>query len=272
MKLEPDGLISARTEAAELSVLLGLSHYTYTEGGVPTFTGVFAGHKISVKKKLASKMYPLSSPRSELQAAAKTVIREIAAPRSGQELALGWVISSVRSTAAPVPNAKRRARLDKAVMNMITHPARDFLISQLSGEPVDLAQAKVGGQEYLLAQISAGNLVSSSNLAKSWGITSQALGNRKRNGYVFGMKVNNQLWYPAALKTFQTREVAERVCSALRTATPIQSLLLLSNQHAELGFRSVAEALAEGMAADVEAFLQSATGSARADTNSANPR
>ena len=271
MSIEPDGLISARTEAAELSVLLGLSNYTYTEGSVPTFTGVFAGRKITVKKKLASKMPPLSSPRSELQAAAKKVTKDIAAPKSGQELVLGWVISSVRSTAPPVPNAKRRVMLEEAVMNIITRPVPDFSLFDLSGAPVNIAKASVGGQEYLLAQISAGNLVSSSNLAKSWGITSQALGNRKRTGFVFGMKVNNQLWYPAALKTFQTREVAEGVCSALRTATPIQGILLLSKQHAELGFRSIAEALAEGMAADVQAFLQSATGSASAHSNSGDP-
>ena len=222
-----------------------------------------------MKKKLAWKLPLSSSLLSELQASAKKVAKETAAPKSGQQLALGWVISTVRSTAAPLPNEKRKARLEEAVAKILSHPCPDFAVIHPSDANIDLAI--VAGQEYLLAQINAGNLVSSSNLAKSWGITIQALGNRKRNGYVVGMKVNNQLWYPAALKTFQTREVAERVCSALRTVTPLQAFLLLNNQHAGLGFRTFAEALAEGMIAEVHAFLQSAQESACADS-SGDPR
>ena len=262
MNIEHDGLMIARMEAAELSALLRLSNYSYTDSNLPTFTGIFGAYKLTVKKRFVSEVPALSSPRSELQAAARAIAVGGPAPKSGQQLALGWVISTVRSTATPVPDAKRRARIDEALAKIITLPSSSLTISHLPNEHTTVAQAKLGGQEYLLTQISEGNLVSSSDLAKSWGITNQALGNRKRNGYVFGMKVNNQLWYPAALKTFETREVAERVCSALRTVTPIESLLLLSARHAELDYRTVAEALSNGMAAEVQAFLQAATASA----------
>lgn len=262
MSIKRRGLMASRMEAAELSALLDLSNYSYSDSDIPTFTGVYRAHKLTVKKKLVMAVPVLSSTRSELQAAAKIITVGGAAPKSGHKLALGWVISTVRTTATPVPDEKRRARFAEALARQVTLPYRPSIISDLSNKSLTVAQAKLGGQEYLLAQISEGNLVSSLDLARSWGITSQALGNRKRNGYVFGIKVNNQLWYPAALKTFETREVAERVCSALRTVTPIENFLLLSSRHAELNHRSVAEALANGMDAEVWAFLRAATPSA----------
>ena len=262
MHCERDALMLARMEAAELSALLGLANYSYTDSDVPTFTGIFGAHKLTVKKKLVAEVPVLSSPRSELQAAARTIAEGGTSPKSSHKLALGWVISTVRSTATPVPDAKRQAIFDEAIARTITLSRHALTLSYLPTERTTVPQVKLGGQEYLLSQISEGNLVSSSDLAKSWGITIQALGNRKRNGYVFGIKVNNQLWYPASLKTFETREVAERVCSALKTVTPIECFLLLSSRHAELNHRSVAEALADSMDAEVWAFLLAATLSA----------
>ena len=259
MNCERDALMLARMEAAELSALLGLANYSYTDSDVPTFTGIFGAHKLTVKKKLVAEVPVLSSPRSELQAAARTIAEGGTSPKSSHKLALGWVISTVRSTATPVPDAKRQAIFDEAIARPNKFSCSSLTVSYLPTERTTAHQAKLGGQEYLLDQISRGNLVSSSVLAKSWGITSQALGNRKRNGYVFGLKVNNQLWYPAALKTFETRELAERVCSALTTVTPIEVLFLLSARHAELEYRTVAEALSSGMAVEVQAFLQAAT-------------
>ena len=265
-----------RVEAAELSEALGIKDFSYWETRTPTFRGVYKGSLVTFEKRarIHEERARRTAKRSEWQSILKRHSRRL---EEGFRLPLDWVVTIVsqmddqdRSPAQddskfgnPEPTALARITLDAAAQgqseSLIVDEPRMYSFEE--GQQL-LAQAKVRGQHYLSSLISEGKLVPPKKIAEFWGISNQALGNRKRAGDVLGLLVNNRLWYPIELENFPTRDSAEYTCMKIKTLSPIEQYLVLTNSHAALGNRTIAQALQEKRVRDVEALMDSILASA----------
>lgn len=253
-----------RLEAAELSEALGIEDFSYWESQTPTFRGVYQNRVVTVEKRALQRKRFFT--RKAWHDAVRRLTKEPSTPREGQRLLFDWVFIGVqRVSSGPSakpgvepPRSARQVPLEQAVQEQAPRLLVAEAKTYTEAEKRSLVARAAGrGQQYLLSLIQRGELVPARDIADAWGITAQALGNRKRAGDVFGLMVNNRLWYPAALKHFPSREDAEHVCGRIRHLPPVEQYLVLTNPHAALGERTVAEALAGGMNKDVAQFLDS---------------
>jgi hypothetical protein len=273
-----------RLEAVELASLLRIEGFSYWESDSPTFRGVMQGRVFTVQQQVGQPTHgkqPLIRLIKGQKNTGKTAVfqqlmEKAANAEEGELLAPHWVIVDVQqlptrpaeprksqTLADRSPNTRRRHQIALQVSLDEAAAAAGLTLDEepsdttLAAAAATIAQAKERGKDYLVLLISEGRLVPAKEIADYWGITSQALGNRKRAGDVLGLMVNNRLWYPAELKSYATREDAERVCARLKTLPAIEQFLVLSNTHRVLGDRTIAHALREGMHKQVDRLLDS---------------
>ena len=267
-----------RVEAAELSEALGIKDFSYWETHTPTFRGVYKGSLVTFEKRARNhaERARRTAKRSEWQDILKRHSRRL---EEGFRLPLDWVVTIVSQMGdknqdrSPAQDGSKfgnpeRTALARMTLDAAAHGQSESVIvdeprmySFEEGQQL-LVQAKVRGQHYLSSLISEGKLVPSKKIAEFWGISNQALGNRKRAGDVLGLLVNNRLWYPVELENFPTRDSAEYVCMKMKTLSPIEQYLVLTNSHPALGNRTIAQALQEMMVREVETLLDSILASA----------
>lgn len=107
------------------------------------------------------------------------------------------------------------------------------------------------GEARRVSWVKEGLVVPTSELAKKWSRTRQALDQAGDRGELFSLKVGKNKFYPAAFLDLDA-DAVKQVCLALKGDDSTAKFLFWSRKHGALGNKTIAEALKEGRVARAE--------------------
>jgi len=111
-------------------------------------------------------------------------------------------------------------------------------------------EAGLRGEARLVSWTQDGTLVPVSEVESTWGIKRQSVDAARERKEIFSVFVRGQHWYPAEALKFDRESIAA-VVRALGDEHASSKLVFLLRRHGELGGRTPAEAVEQGMLQDV---------------------
>ncbi len=202
-------------------------------------------------------------PRELLEQLTETVIR---LKRQATELSLlttearrvangiDATFASLYASIAETANSKELSELlTKLTESIASGPALtlpdaaifDLDIDEESPSRDHYADAAKQGEELLAEWTRDGTLVKSTELAKRWGRTRQALDQACDRQELFRVKVGNRQWYPVVFLRL-TADQVKKVSLALGAGDPSSMLMFCLRKHGGLGGRTIADAITAG--------------------------
>ncbi|HEY8708703.1 MAG TPA: hypothetical protein VIM34_11985 [Burkholderiaceae bacterium] len=152
---------------------------------------------------------------------------------------LGSLRSAVRKQGVQPPTPQFRRRRTAQAEGPTTESPQAPAAGGLAG-------AAARGEAARVQWVKDGLVVPGEQLAKSWGLTRQALAPASERGDVFAVKVGNRLYYPRSFLVLDRESVAT-VCRALGDLGSSEKLMFWLRDHGALAGKSVAAALEAGV-------------------------
>lgn len=164
------------------------------------------------------------------------------------------VLSDIRSSVEQLTAAIATRPLTKETSDALTLRRRDAMLDELRGSSGALDESYTAlaaqGEAARVAWTKNGALISSTALARSWGLSRQGLMEAEARHELFFLKIGGRLWTPMVFSELP-RDAVKAVCAEMPQADSESQFFFWTRTHGGLRGKTVAQAIQGGQLARV---------------------